>query len=1214
MLTLKSPGMKTKLIAICFIIVPYLLQAQYKSLTEATAFINHRISPAVIEIQNKGVVKQTGYPKGITYTYNLNDILAISYTLSGDNHNAVIECKNGACIHAGGSKIKLITLKCQSKEKAQEVITAFEYAQKQTAQITPSYNGAVMMQLAYNAKGRNNSDIPQLTVQLGHHNPVNTIAFSPNSKLMATGAMDNTVKIWDVESGLLIHSLEGHTHSVQSVAFSNDGDFVISGSLDKTVKLWHVLTGKLIQSIDAHTTGVTSVAWHPNGKLFVSTGMDKIVKFWAAETGTEIENDLDIKDIANDVKFSPDGRYLACAVSDGSVKVWESTSMKKVISDQAHDAEVISVSFSSDSRFLVSIGKDNTLKIWDVAEARLKQTLKYASNLSLEPAELGMAGFSPDGAMIATSVDKNKIVFWDVASGLRLFEWDAIDRKVEGVSFSPDGQYLAAINNNTVDLWNISAKRIVRTLKGFSSLISSLDVSADGKLIASANQDGTVKIWDLATGRNMRVLTDHKAYCEAVKFSPNNQYIASAGRDNTINVYNVETTALLKSFKDHTDAVTCLDFRVDGKYIASGSRDKTVRYWEVAQKDRNPLMRTFTGHTDMVHSVSISHDGKYIASGSWDKTIKIWDIENNKLLKTLTGHKGDVWSVNFSNDSKTIISGSQDGTIKIWDIETGTNTLTIGAHNDHVKTVEISKSGRLIASGSWDNTIKLWDTKTGKLIETLTGHTNYVRTVCFSPDEKFLYSAGSDNQIKIWKLANGKEILSIVAGAASGSNQSLSKEFVVTNPAGYFDGTERGICHALHFVQGLEVIPIESFYEKFYSPRLWERAMSGIEIVNPDINLDSTIKLPPQVAIYTSLTQNQNKNINYIETGEQEIEIVVEASDQGGGIDEIRLYHNDKLIDNVVRSFLPVTDDKYLKVKKYKITLVGGENVFKAIAINAQRTESLPAQLTVAYNQAEQPLATLYILSIGVNTYRNSVLNLNFARSDASAIANAFQYGATGIFKEIKPTILLDENVTKENILSAFESIAASAQKQDMFIFFFAGHGATSGFDASSTEYFLIPTDVTQIYGDDVQLQQKAISSLELMALSKKIPAQKQVLILDACHSGKAVELVTDRGVNEQKAIIQLARSAGVCLLASSGTQQYAAEFTELRHGIFTYTILQGLSGDADGGEKDAKITVNELKAYLDDMVPQLSFKYRGTSQYPTGYTRGQDFPLVIKR
>ncbi|HRX00430.1 MAG TPA: caspase family protein, partial [Cyclobacteriaceae bacterium] len=154
--------------------------------------------------------------------------------------------------------------------------------------------------------------------------------------------------------------------------------------------------------------------------------------------------------------------------------------------------------------------------------------------------------------------------------------------------------------------------------------------------------------------------------------------------------------------------------------------------------------------------------------------------------------------------------------------------------------------------------------------------------------------------------------------------------------------------------------------------------------------------------------------------------------------------------------------------------------------------------------------------------------------------------------------------------------------------------------------------DVTQLYGRDDMLAEKALSATELKEISRKINAQKQVFILDACQSAAALDAVTRRGVAEERAIAQLARSTGTFWITATGSEQFATEFESLGHGVFTYALIEGLQGKADGGNPDNKITVRELNAYIESRVPELAEEYKGTPQFPSGYSFGNDFPLVI--
>ncbi len=160
--------------------------------------------------------------------------------------------------------------------------------------------------------------------------------------------------------------------------------------------------------------------------------------------------------------------------------------------------------------------------------------------------------------------------------------------------------------------------------------------------------------------------------------------------------------------------------------------------------------------------------------------------------------------------------------------------------------------------------------------------------------------------------------------------------------------------------------------------------------------------------------------------------------------------------------------------------------------------------------------------------------------------------------------------------------------------------------------FYFIPTDNVRLYEQE-HLEKEGVYAGLVQEILQEIKALKQVLVIDACHSGGSTELLATRGGAEEKALAQLSRSAGVHVLASAGSEQYAGEFASLGHGIFTYVLLEGLSGKADGAPKDGKVTVYELKSYLDDQVPQLTKDIKGHSQYPNTFSRGSDFPMTTE-
>jgi len=564
----------------------------------------------------------------------------------------------------------------------------------------------------------------------GHQDVVQSVQFSPDGQMLATGSYDNTVKLWRAD-GTLITTLQGHTQPVMSVSFSPDGQMVATASQDGTVRLW-TRTGSFIREIKAHAQWVFSVQFSPDGQTIVTSSEDRTAKLWQLD-GQLLGTLKGHLDWVRRAIFSPDAQQLVTISKDKTAKLWrrDGTLLKTLT---GHQDDIKSVNFSKDSRVLATASSDGTVKLWSRG-GQLLQTLKH-------PEEVWSVNFSPDGQTIATGTSKGEIRLWAL-DGRLIDQWVAHKGQIPNLAFSPDGQMLVTGSNDAMaKLWRITRSGLT-TLSGHRS-VTSAEFSPDGQQIASVGQEGLLNLWD-KSGQLLFTQNGQQKNLYELAFSPNGQMLASAGDDATVKLWNRDGKAL-KTLRGHQSSVRAVRFSPDGKMLVTSSDDNTAKLWNLDGVE----IKTFKGHRDRVLSTSFSPDGRLIATSSDDQSVKLWNLDGTEH-KILKGHTGPVWNVVFSLDGQTIATASVDKTAKLWNLD-GTPLVTLVGHTAAVLYAIFSPDGQTIATASSDRTIKLWQ-RDGTLITTLMGHQADVNSVKFSPDGQWLISAGGDGKVFLWNVS-----------------------------------------------------------------------------------------------------------------------------------------------------------------------------------------------------------------------------------------------------------------------------------------------------------------------------------------------------------------------------------------------------------------------------------------------------------------------------
>ncbi|MCP4701322.1 MAG: NACHT domain-containing protein [Gammaproteobacteria bacterium] len=586
------------------------------------------------------------------------------------------------------------------------------------------------------------------------------VALSPLGLLAAGG---RNLHIWDLHTRRCLHILKGHEGYINSMAFAPDGKILASGSSDKTVRLWDAARGQCRHILKAHEGRVWSVAFAPDGGL-ASGSDDNTVRLWEVARSQCLYTLKSHEGCVNSVAFAPDGGVLASGSSDNTVRLWDVARGQCLHTLKGHEGYVNSVAFAPGGGVLASGSSDNTVRLWEIARGQCLHTLKGHKDWVISVA------FAPDGGILASGSDDKTVRLWDAARGQCLHTLKGHDGPVMSVAFTlasfsigtPDGETLASgSSDKTVRLWEVARDQCLHTLKGHEGWIRSVAFAPDGRGLASGSSDKTVRLWDAARDQYLHILKGHEGEVNSVAFAPNGRSLASGSDDKTVRLWEVVRGQCLHTLKGHKGWIRSVAFAPDGRVLTSGSSDGTVRLWNAA---RGQCLHSLKGHEGSVWSVAFASDGEVLASASSDNTVRLWEVVHGQCLCIFKGHKGTVWSVAFAPNRGILASGSDDKTVRLWDVARGQCLHTLKDHEGEVNSVAFAPDGGSLASGSDDKTVRLWDVARGQCLHTLKGHEGTVWSVAFAPDGGVLASASSDS-VRLWDRQSGACLLILVHAA-----------------------------------------------------------------------------------------------------------------------------------------------------------------------------------------------------------------------------------------------------------------------------------------------------------------------------------------------------------------------------------------------------------------------------------------------------------------
>lgn len=1035
--------------------------------------------------------------------------------------------------------------------------------------------------------------------------PLSSLQISPDGRQLAfstgslAGGNEHAVWIIDARDGQLIRRLEGHEGNVAALAFSPDGQTLASAAQMDL----QVLLDQGLKATQRHeTVRIWKLTDHAPPQVFYNT---------RGAQGTPF--------LKGQLSFDRSGEQLALALWDEAVRVYQKSAanwgQQHVLEGRGVAARQM-VASEAQNRLAVSEGRVRTQNSSYLTAQQVFAEITSAQPLPDAQAERIRVLYSERGFRRHAQ----HVRVWDLLSG-RLAassNWQLGPTTSLGVNTAGEFSSIAPLFPDTITVAPLKP-RLIR-----HATLNAQDETAYVHLSYEQEQgDPNQVLTEEISAGGARVVT-------ATALTEDGQRMVVAS----------SSTGTQQQAAAH--AISLLSRQAQGVEMQGVEAQRKQRQARWQLDHQLPL----AGQALAV-ALSPAGDRVWVSStlqglpyqDAHVGVLEVFDHNSGRSLQRWTLPKGITAAsvlVHAGGDS-AVTSGHPD--VMLWRLGSAEPAYmtAFDAADRPIRAMALSRSGGQLAVASTAGQLATlqWGVDGLRRLRDLGVMQPAPRLLSWLQQDKRLALASDDGAIRLLEAQDGSEVVRMI--------QFDDAEWISILPQGYFAASADGDRWLNVRIKG-KVYRISQFYDVFYRPDLVQRQLNrqGIDDLITVTLQDALQRPAPAVQLQPRLLKSPSGRTGMQSTtrsATQFVSLAISAHDQGGGLGELRVLHNGKLVEVLNKAQpahvnaqqagsatpgLPSVDDATLTRTLQRLTeiskaqvpalprspqgqahyrvqveLVPGDNQFTVIASNAAGDLSSRPQSVNVQAEGEAPAPRLWLLAVGVDHFKHSehASALQYAAKDAQDFSQYIQrqLGA-GFAGRLAGVLLLNEHADRRALEQALATIQQQAKPQDVFVWFLASHGTL---DAAS-QYGLVlhdwdgRADASSLYSAD-----------RILDATRRIKAFRQLVILDTCHAGGVQGLV--RGLYDARFSV-LARNMGLHLFASASATQEALDGYR-NNGLFTHTLLKAMDGGSADQDQDRQLSVTEWGAYARAETARIA-KLLRHRQEPLMMSYGKDIRL----